>query len=99
MGIFNIGGHILSRMNGGLSREFKEIAKKLGEYGLVDKTFVENKLIKMAGYRNRLTHFYADIDPKELYQIVQSNLDDFEFFLSEVKNILKDPKKFGLEIE
>ncbi len=98
-GVFNIGAHILSRVNGGRSREYKEIARKLGEYNIVDKKFAEDALIKMAGYRNRLTHLYAEVEPDEIYTIIRDNLDDFEVFLAALKRLLKDPARFGLTIE
>lgn len=98
-GVFNIGSHILSRLNGGRSREFKEIAKKLGEYKVVESSFAEKSLVRMAGHRNRLTHGYADIDYDELYKILKNNLDDFDIFLSAVKKVLENPQQFGLEVE
>ncbi len=98
-GVFNIGAHILSRLEGGRTTEYKEIAKKLGEFSIVDKNFAEGALRKMAGYRNRLTHFYAEIRAEELYKIIQSDLEDFEVFLKAVKKVLEQPEKFGLKIE
>lgn len=98
-GVFHIGEHILSRLNGGRATEYKDIAKKLGERGIVDRQFAQTKLTAMAGYRNRLTHFYADITPQELFQILHEDLDDFETFLTSVKQVLVDPQKFGLTVE
>lgn len=98
-GVFNIGAHILSRLEGGRATEYKDIAKKLGEFGIAEKAFAEGPLIRMAGYRNRLTHFYAEITPKELYAILQNDLDDFETFSKAIKNVVENPEKFGLEIE
>ncbi len=53
----------------------------------------------MAGYRNRLTHFYAEINARELHKILKENLGDVEIFLTAIKKLLKNPKKFGLEVE
>lgn len=53
----------------------------------------------MAGYRNRLTHFYAEITPGELHDILNNDLGDFETFLSAIKRVLKHPEQFGLTIE
>src|SRR3989344_5257682 len=86
-GVFNIGAHILSRMEGGRTTEYKEIAKKLGEFGIVDKNFADGALRKMAGYRNRLTHFYAEIGAEKLHRIIQNDLGDFETFLKAIKNV------------
>ncbi|MFA4845381.1 MAG: HepT-like ribonuclease domain-containing protein [Patescibacteria group bacterium] len=98
-GIFHIGSHILSRTPGGRFTEYKEIARKLGETGIVDKTFAEHTLTKMAGYRNRLTHFYAEITPQELYEILNTHLDDITTFVQAIKTLLKSPKKFGFSTE
>lgn len=98
-GVFNIGAHILSRIEGGRATEYREIARKLGEHNIVDKEFAIGALSRMAGYRNRLTHFYAEITPSELYSILNDNLGDFEIFLTAIKQVLEHPEKFGLEVE
>lgn len=49
--------------------------------------------------RNRLVHFYAQITPAELYQILHDDLGDFDVFLSAVKQVLTYPKRFNLEVE
>ncbi len=98
-GVFNIGAHILSRVEGGRATEYREIARKLGEYGIVEKSFADKELSQMAGYRNRLTHLYAEITPNELFDIITKNLGDFETFLSAIKQVLKHPEKFGMTVE
>lgn len=98
-GVFNIGAHILSRIKGGRTSEYKEIAKKLGDFGIVEKDFAKGALLRMAGYRNRLTHFYAEITPDEMYKIITENLGDFDVFLKAVKEFLEHPEKLGLEVE
>lgn len=98
-GVFNISAHILSRLPGGQATQYKEIALKLGEFGVVDKKFAKEKLVRMAGYRNRLVHFYAEVTPEELYGIVKDDLGDFGVFLASVKDVLLHPQKFGLAVE
>lgn len=98
-GVFNIGNHILSRIPGATATEYKEIAMKLGEFGIIPEDFAKENLVKMAKYRNRVVHFYAQITPKELYAIIKDDLKDFETFLSSIKNLLKNPEKFNLEVE
>ena len=58
-------------------------------YKIVSKKFAREKLFKMAGYRNRLTHFYFDVSYKEMYDIIQNNLEDVEEFLKYIKKFLK----------
>lgn len=98
-GVFNIGAHILSRMPGNQATQYKEIAIKLGEKGIIDKKYAESKLAEMAKYRNRLVHFYAQIKPPELYKIIREDTSDFDVFLSSIKKVLLDPQKFGLATE
>lgn len=87
-GVFHIGAHILSRIPGAQATEYKEIARKLGEHGIVEKEFANTKLVEMAKYRNRLVHFYAEITPQELYEILQKDLGDFDRFLSAIKKLM-----------
>lgn len=98
-GIFHIGAHILSRLPGGRPVEYSGIAQKLGDLGVVEKEFSEKKLVPMAKLRNLLVHQYADIDPKEIYRILNENLGDIEQFLHAVKKLIANPNKFGLAIE
>lgn len=95
-GVFHISAHILSRIPGGQVSEYKEIAKKIGEFGIVDKNFADVNLQNMAGYRNRIVHFYADITPEEIYKIISENLKDFDIFLLGVKNVLDNPSKYNI---
>lgn len=98
-GIFHIGTHILSRVPGGRVTEYKAIALRLGEFGIVPRSYAENQLKAMAGYRNRLTHFYADVTPGEILEIIRNHVNDFDVFLRAIKELLSDPGKFNLELE
>jgi uncharacterized protein YutE (UPF0331/DUF86 family) len=97
-GVFHISSHILSRIPGAQATEYKELARKLGEFGVVDNDFANTKLVSMARYRNRLVHFYAEVTAEELYEILQKDLKDFDIFLQAVKNVLADPKRFGIAV-
>jgi uncharacterized protein YutE (UPF0331/DUF86 family) len=97
-GVFNISSHLISRLPGGVATQYKEIAAKMGELGLVPADFAQTKLVEMAKYRNRLVHFYAEITPPELYQILQNDLSDFDAFLGFIKQILENPSQFGFII-
>ena len=98
-GVFNISTHILSRLPGAQATSYAEVARKLGEFGIIDKKFSEENLVKMAKYRNRLVHFYAEITEKEMYDILNNNLGDFDTFLSAVKKVLETPQQFRLSLD
>lgn len=95
-GVFHIGSHMLSRIPGADAAEYKAMAKKLGEVGVVEKKFAETILSQMAGYRNRLVHFYAEISPQEMYEIIQHKLGDFDPVLQGFKRVLEHPETFGI---
>jgi len=97
-GVFNIGSHILSRIPGGEATQYGEIAKKLGELRIIDNTFAQEKLLSMAKYRNRLVHFYAEISPAELYDILQKDLGDFDVFLTAIKKVLENPTEYKVSV-
>jgi len=89
--LFDVGRHIIAKTAGKPAVEYKEIAKALGENGVVSKGLSE-KLILMAGYRNRLTHFYHEVSDAELYVIVRDHLNDVEEFVKEIKDFITEYK-------
>lgn len=97
-GVFNISSHVLSRIPGAQAASYKDIAIQLGKSGIVDEVFAQQRLVLMAKYRNRLVHFYAEVTEKEVYGIINNNLNDFEVFLSAIKELLENPEKFNLSL-
>ena len=69
--LFDTGNHILSRLPGKRAATHKDIARLLGEAEILPKDFVQKKLVRMAGYRNRLIHFYLEITSEELLSITK----------------------------
>ena len=82
--IFDVGRHIIARTAGKGIVEYKEVANALGTAGVVTKDLSE-RLRLMAGYRNRLIHFYHEITDRDLFLIVKNNLSDMENFVKEIK--------------
>jgi uncharacterized protein YutE (UPF0331/DUF86 family) len=87
--IFDVGRHIIARTAGKGIVEYKEVANALGTAGVVTKDLAE-RLKLMAGYRNRLIHFYYEITDKELFLIVRNNLSDMENFVKEIKTFIEE---------
>lgn len=82
--LFDTERHIIAKTAGKGIVEYKEIALTLGEKGVVTKKLSE-RLKLMAGYRNRLVHFYHEISDRELFLILKDNLSDLEDFVKEIK--------------
>lgn len=90
--------HILSRISGAKIETHKDNMKELERFGILPSSFVETA-IKMAGYRNRLVHFYYEVSKEELYQILQNNLEDLKKFIKFVARFLlkhKEDKEFTM---
>jgi len=97
--VMDIGTHILSRIPGARPSSYKDIPRLLEKHKIIPEEFTTNQLTKMAGYRNRMVHFYGEITEQEIYNIIQEELEDFYVFCSYIQEILKDPLKFGLKAE
>ena len=92
--VFDIGRHILARTKGFKEIEYKTIAKELGERGVITKD-LSDVLYVMAGYRNRMVHFYREVTPEELYLLVAKNLNDFDRFVREIAAFVRAYKEKG----
>ena len=75
--LFDLGRHILAKGFGLGVSEYKEIAIQLREQGvLLDDEAKQMQIL--AGYRNRLVHFYHEVSQEELYEICAHQLGDLE---------------------
>ena len=75
--LFDLGRHILAKGLGVAVTEYKQTAAELEKKGVLDKNVMQ-LLLLMAGYRNRMVHYYNEISDKELFEICSSQLSDVE---------------------
>ncbi len=75
--LLDLGRHILAKGFAVAVSEYKEIGTRLAQEEVLN---MENgSLMRMiAGYRNRMVHFYNEVTTKELYLIVTQHLGDIE---------------------
>lgn len=83
--LLDIGRHILAKGFGIGVTEYKETARELARVGVLSQ-LEAGTLRMLAGYRNRLVHFYHEISEDELYEIVSTQLSDIE----QVTMLLRD---------
>lgn len=81
--LLDLGRHILAKRFGEGVVEYKAIATALGEREVLSPGSVAI-LVEMAGYRNRLTHFYNEVTAEELYEILTTRTGDIETVLDEI---------------
>lgn len=82
--LFDIGRHVLAKGYGEPAAEYKDIAQRLGQRAVLSALQAE-QLRKMAGYRNRLVHFYDEVASEELYRILTENLGDVRELLDALR--------------
>ncbi|MBU4372396.1 MAG: DUF86 domain-containing protein [Syntrophaceae bacterium] len=87
--VFDIGRHVLAKTYGSRGIEYKAIAMELGEKAVIT-TELADLLVEMAGYRNRMVHFYREVTPDELYDIITHNLHDFDRFIREIVLFIRE---------
>jgi uncharacterized protein YutE (UPF0331/DUF86 family) len=81
--VLDLGRHVLAKGFGRAPAEYAEVARQLGEVGVVEAPLA-SRLVLMARYRNRMVHFYDEITDEELYRIVTQELGDLEGMISSV---------------
>lgn len=89
--LLDIGRHIIAKKGLGRPEEYRAVIVILGQNGILPKEYAD-KIKGMAGYRNRLVHGYAEIDVEEIYEIINSRLDDFEEFCRHITEYLAKEK-------
>ncbi|MFQ5739270.1 MAG: DUF86 domain-containing protein [Acidobacteriota bacterium] len=91
--LLDLGRHVAARGYGRPVTEYRRVGPALVEAEVLDEA--EGLMLrKMAGYRNRLVHFYQEISDWELFEICIENLNDIEKVLTAILTWAKNhPEK------
>jgi uncharacterized protein YutE (UPF0331/DUF86 family) len=75
--LLDFGRHVLAKGFGEPASEYKAIAALLVRHQVLDSE--EGEAFRLlAGYRNRMVHFYHELSEQELYEICVGQLGDIE---------------------
>lgn len=78
--LLDLGRHMLAKAFAEGPSEYKAVAGALVRTGLLDER--QGALMaELAGYRNRMVHFYDEVSDRELYEITSGQLGDIESLL------------------
>lgn len=83
----DIANHLISKRGFRAPEDYADTFKVLADANVIKKEFAL-ELAKMANFRNRLVHLYWDVDISEVWKIIQSKLDDFEAYISQIGSFL-----------
>ena len=81
--LIDIANHIIARQGLGLPRSYGEAVRILVENDILPRD-KEQTFLDMVRFRNRAVHLYDDLDPAEVFDIVERHLEDFEAYLAPV---------------
>jgi uncharacterized protein YutE (UPF0331/DUF86 family) len=82
-GLLDLARHILAKGLGQAPAEYKEVAAMAATAGLLGEG-QGALMMQIAGYRNRLVHFYDEVSEKELYDICSGQLGDVRSLLEAI---------------
>lgn len=71
----------MARRNLGIPKTYADVIKLLVIAGIVPVE-KEANYVNMVKFRNRIVHMYDEVNLKEVYDILQNNLDDLRGFVA-----------------
>jgi uncharacterized protein YutE (UPF0331/DUF86 family) len=83
----DLANHLISKRALRAPEDYADIFKVLADASVIDKEF-SIELGKMARFRNRLVQLYWDVDIAEVWKIIQTRLNDFEEYISQLGGYL-----------
>lgn len=85
--MIDIGNHIISRKGLGTPKTYRDTFEALHKGNIIPKEDLATYKL-MARFRNRIVHFYDEVDDREVYKILQNNFPDFSSFIEHVSKLL-----------
>lgn len=83
--LLDMARHLLAKGHGIGALEYREVARVASERGLVRDSEMRDRFVEIAGFRNRLTHFYDEVTPADLREILIRDLGDLEQLATELE--------------
>jgi uncharacterized protein YutE (UPF0331/DUF86 family) len=78
----DMGSHVIADENLGSVEQSRDIPRRFREHGRISED-LEQRWIRMIGFRNILVHEYLEVDRNIVYDVVQNKLAD----LNELKQV------------
>ena len=75
--IFDVAGHLLAGRGHTVPSVYRELVPALARAGVLTDALA-HRLAGLAGFRNLLVHDYADVDPSQVWALIDGRLADLE---------------------
>ena len=73
--LMDMGSHVIADEGWGSVNQGRDIPRIFREQGLIDEA-LEERWIRMIGFRNLLVHEYMEIDRRRVYEVLRHGLED-----------------------
>jgi len=90
--MIDICAHFVGRLRLGAPSESADLIRALEKAGLLSKEHAD-KYVNMVKFRNLVVHLYAEVDDRQVYDILQNNLDDFRTFIADAWRIVRSKQE------
>lgn len=87
--LLDLGRHILAKGFGIAATEYKDIGTRLQQESVLSEAH-GRRLRQIAGYRNRMVHFYGEVTQEELHRLSTRHVIDIEEILEVLVKWLRD---------
>lgn len=84
--------HIIASERWRIPSDYADSFRVLWENGIIPDDFLDTA-IQMLRLRNRLVHFYMEVDSETVYWVLQKDLDDFERFVGYILKAFEEELK------
>lgn len=84
----DICSHLVARLRLQVPGNGTKLVQALAEANLLPAENVP-KYTKMIRFRNLVVHLYAEVDDRQIYEIMRHNLDDFRLFIADAWRIIQ----------
>jgi uncharacterized protein YutE (UPF0331/DUF86 family)/predicted nucleotidyltransferase len=88
----DIANHIIASERWRTPSDYADSFRVLWENGIIPDDFLDTA-IQMVRLRNRLVHFYMEVDSEAVYWVLQKDLDDFERFAGYILKAFEEELK------
>ena len=88
--LLDVARHLLSSAFGMGSLEYRQVAQLAAEEDVLRDPELAARFVQIAGFRNRLTHYYEAVTPEELYNILCHHVSDLDAVAAELRRAAEE---------
>ena len=85
--LLDMGSHVIADVGLGVVNQGRDIPRLFREHGYIDSA-LEEKWLRMIGFRNILVHAYLQLDRRHVYRVLRNDLDDIRALQRTFANFL-----------